>query len=107
MGCRIKFGRGIVALRCLRVSQRQEEIAQLRQSQKGQRGPIQPPGLVRLLLHKKSNILVEQEDDSHHAAQKQPMQNAVEQLRHGRQMVHRVHRSPVQRQVSQHHHQQQ
>ena len=98
---------GIVALRCHGVGKRQQKIAQHRHRQEDPGRQIQLPGLPRFLLHQNSDILIEQVNDHHHGAQEQPVQDTVEQLRHGVQMVHRVDCGSVQSQIRQHRYQQQ
>ena len=97
---------GIVALRSHCVGDRQQEIAQLRRRQKDSGQPVQPPGLAGLLFHQNGDVLVKQIDHQHHTAQKQPVNGIVQKPRHGLQMMHRVDRDAVQRQMDQHNDQQ-
>ena len=97
---------GIVPLGRDGVGDGQQEIAQQGQDQKGPGRQVQPAGLSRLLLDQNGDVLIKQIDHRRQAAQKQPVQHAVEKRRHGVQPVHRVNRGPVHGQVEQHRRQQ-
>ena len=97
---------GIVSLRCHRVGNRQQEIAQLRHSQKEPGRAVQPPGFSRFLLHQYGDILIKQINDQYHAAQEQPVNGVVHKPRYGLQMIHCADGDAVQHQIHQHAYQQ-
>ena len=97
---------GVVALRGDRVGDGQQEITKLRRRQKDPRQSVQPPGLPGFLLHQNGDILIEQVDHQHHAAQKQPVNSVVHKPLHGVQTVHRKDGHAIQHQMNQHRDQQ-
>ena len=76
--------------------------AKLRRREIYLRREVEPARLSGLLLYEHGDVLIKKIDHQHHAAEKQPVKNAVEKRRDRVQVVDGVNGGAVQRQVHQH-----
>ena len=97
---------GVVALRRDGVAHRQHQGCQLRRAQEALGRQAEAAGRAGLLLHQNGDVLVEEVHHQQHGGDKGTVQQAVDQGRHGVQMVHGVQRGAVENQVHQHRQQQ-
>ena len=81
---------------------RQQHRAKLRRRQINLCGQVQPSGFSGLLLHQNGDVLIEQVDDQHHGADKEPVQQVVPNQRHRIQVIDGVDGGSVEGQVDQH-----